>query len=85
MIESLNVVHLVVGDGEVLVLIGCEEGVLVVQSVSLAVVFVGLLRLKVLVECRRKQTPATQVEETVTFHSQLYATFPAQCLAGIVL
>ncbi len=85
MIESLHVVHLVGCDGEVFVLASCEEGILVIQSVSLAVVLIGLLRLEVLVERGGEQSPTTQVEEAVAFHGQLYATLPAQGLAGIVL
>ena len=85
MIESLYIVHLVRRYGEVLVLAGSEEGVLVVETIGLAIVLVGLLRLEILVQCRREQTPATEIEETVTLHGELYTTFPAQCLAGIIL
>ena len=85
MIESLYIVHLVGCYREVLVLACSEEGILVIQSVSLRVVLVGLLGLKILIECRREHTPTTKVEEAMTFHSQLYAALPAQCLAGIVL
>ena len=77
MIESLNVVHLVIGDGEVFVLASCKEGVLIVQCVGLRVVLISLLSLKILVESSRKQAPSAQVEEAMSFHSQLYATFPA--------
>ena len=85
MIESLNIVHLVRCDGEVLVLALCEECILVVETIGLAVVLVGLLCLEVLVQCGAQQAPTAQVEETVSLHSQLHAALPAQCLAGIIL
>jgi hypothetical protein len=85
MIESLYVVHLVRCYREVLVLASGKEGILVVKGICLAIVLISLLRLEILVQCRRKQTPTTEIEETVTLHSKLYTTFPAQCLAGIIL
>ena len=85
MIESLNIVHLVRCDGEVLVLALCEESVLVVETIGLAVVLVGLLCLEILVQCGAQQAPAAQVEEAVTLHGQLQTALPAQCLAGILL
>ena len=85
MIESLNIVHLIVGNGEVLILAGGKESGTVVKSIGLRVVLVGLLRLEILIQCSREQAPTTQVEETVAFHSQFYTTLPAQCLASIVL
>ena len=85
MIESLNIVHLIRCDREVLVLASREESILVVQAVGLSVVLVSNLCLEVLIEGRRKQAPATQVEEAVSFHSQLYTTLPAQSLACIIL
>ena len=85
MIESLDIVHLVRCNGEVFILASSEEGIFIIQAIGLSVVLIGDLCLEVLVESRREQAPATQVEETVSLHGQLYTALPAQSLTSIIL